>query len=285
MRRTFRFHVILCTAAASLTLATAAFAADSSPDAIPPLAFMNGGWRTTPLFLAPPSGPGPVLDMPGRPRVANNLRLGQPVFPMADLNNPILQPWAREALKKVNDHVAAGGGAFAPQVSCKLLGVPAFLLHTGRPIYFIQAAKEVVMVAPINSEYRHVYLTDRHSVNLKPSWYGESIGHYENGDTLVVDTVGLNDKTYVDNFRTPHTTQLHVVERYRINPDGKGMTIDVTVEDPGAFTTPWNAVVRAQREEEDPRNPPMREESCAENPVNHLHEDREPVPQADKADF
>lgn len=284
MRHALRIPILLCAAAASLILATAAFAADNPPDAVPPLAFMSGGWHTTPLFLAPPSGPGPVVDMPGRPRVANNLRLGQPVFPMADLNNPILQPWAREALKQVNDHVAAGGGAFAPQVSCKLLGVPAFLLHTGRPIYFIQTAKEVLMIAPINAEFRHVYLTDRHSPNPRPSWYGESIGHYENGDTLVVDTVALNDKTYIDNFRTPHTTQLHVVERFRINPDGKGMTITVTVEDPGAFTTPWNAVVRAQREVEAPLNP-MREESCAENPVNYLNVDREPVPQADKSDF
>jgi hypothetical protein len=284
MGDTHVIQVMLGAAAASLTLAAAAFAADSSANAVPPLAFMGGGWRTTPTFQAPPSGPGPVLDMPGRPRVANNLSLGQPVFPMADLSNPILQPWAREALKKVNDHIAAGGGGFSPQVSCKLLGVPAFLLHTGRAIYFIQTAKEVVMVAPINAEYRHIYLTDRHSPNPKPSWYGESIGHYENGDTLVVDTIGLNDKTYVDNFRTPHTTQLHVVERYRIDPDGKGLTVNVRVEDPGAFTTPWNAVVRAQRAEEDPLNP-MREEACAENPVNHLHEDREPVPQAGKADF
>ena len=284
MRYTVRRQASLCTAVTALTLATAAFAADTSPNAVPPLAFMGGGWRTTPLFLAPPSGPGPVLDMPGRPRVANNLRLGQPVFPMADLNNPILLPWTREALKKVNDHVAAGGGAFAPQVSCKLLGVPAFLLHTGRAIYFIQTPKEVLMIAPINAEFRHVYLTDRHTANPKPSWYGESIGHYENGNTLVVDTIGLNDKTYIDNFRTPHTTQLHVVERYQINPDGKGLTVNIRVEDPGAFTTPWNAILRAQRAEEDPLNP-MREESCAENPVNYLNVDLEPVPKSDHGDF
>jgi hypothetical protein len=219
--------------------------------------------------------------MPGRKRIGNNLALGQPTFAMADLNNPILQPWTREALKKVNDHVAGGGGGFTAQASCKLVGVPAFLLHPAVPVYFIQTAKEVVMIWPPNSEFRHVYLTDKHSTALRPSWFGESIGHYENGDTLVVDTIGLNDKTYIDNFKTPHTTQLHVVERFRINPDQKGLTVDVTVEDPGAFTRPWHAVQRYRRMEPGPMN----ESSCAEAPVNYLHYDMDPIPHADRADF
>ena len=68
---------------------------------------------------------------------------------------------------------------------------------------------------------RHVRLNQPHSVGLKPSWYGESVGHYE-GNTLIVDTIGLNDRTFVDSFRTPHTSQLHVVERFRITDGGKG---------------------------------------------------------------
>ena len=82
-----------------------------------------------------------------------------------------------------------------------------------------------------------VYLNVPHSVSPTPSWYGESVRHHENGDTLVVDTIGLNDKTYVDNFRTPHTTQLHVVERFKIVSGGEGLEVKVYVEDPGAFTT------------------------------------------------
>ena len=73
---------------------------------------------------------------------------------------------------------------------------------------------------------RHVYLTDQHSPDVKPSWFGESIGHYENGDTLVVDTIGLNARTFVDSFRTPHTEQLHVVERFRIVDGGKALEVD-----------------------------------------------------------
>ena len=269
--------------AAAISLISASVgAADSGSGAVPAFAFMNGGWQAAGVvFLPPASGPGPVVDLPGRPRIGNNLALGQPIFAMADLNNPILLPWTREALKKVNDHVAAGGAGFTAQASCKLVGVPAFLLHPAQPIYFIQSPKEVVMIWPPNAEYRHVYLTDRHSAGLKPSWFGESIGHYENGDTLVVDTIGLNDKTFIDNFRTPHTTQLHVVERYRINPDSKGLTVDLTVDDPGAFTTPWRAVQHYRRVEQGP----MSESSCAEAPVNYLHYDMDPIPHTDKADF
>jgi len=279
-----RIKIPLCMAAAAISLSATAVAAanNSSQSAVPPFAFTNGGWQAVGVVLLPPSsGPGPVMDMPGRKRVANNLALGQPIFAMADLSNPILQPWARDALKKVNDHVAAGGGGFTEQASCKLVGVPAFLLHPAQPIYFVQTPREVVMIWPPNAEFRHVWLTDKHSANLKPSWFGESIGHYENGDTLVVDTIGLNDKTNIDNFRTPHTMQLHVVERFRINPDARGLTVDVAVDDPGAFTTPWHAVQRYRRVEQGP----IRESSCAEAPVNYLHYDMDPIPQADRADF
>jgi len=57
---------------------------------------------------------------------------------------------------------------------------------------------------------------------VKPSWYGESVGHYE-GDTLVVDTIGQNTKTYVDNYRTPHSEKLHVTERFHLTNEGKNL--------------------------------------------------------------
>ena len=266
--------------AATLACAGTALAADNTQ--IPPFAFMDGGWQAAGAdFLQPPSGPGPVRDVPGHEHGGNNTG-AQPTFRDADVSNPILQPWVREALTKVNENVKAGGrGGFTPQVSCIPQGVPAYLLHPAQPVYFIQTPKEVVLVWPPNHEVRRVYLTDKHSANPGPSWFGESIGHYENGDTLVVDTVGLNDKTYVDNFRTPHTTKLHVVERFKINPDQKGLTVDVMVEDPGAFTTPWHAMQRYRRVQ----NGPMPEQSCAENPNNFLGYDMDPIPQAKTPDF
>jgi len=133
---------------------------------------------------------------------------------------------------------------------------------------------------------------------LKPSWYGESIGHYE-GDTLVVDTIGLNDKTFVDGFDTPHTTQLHVVERWHMIDGGRTLEVNVHVEDPGAFTTPWNASQRYRRFEQTvasasvanlpmlatPDVGPLNEAICAENPNSLMGLGTLPVPQTTKPDF
>ena len=84
------------------------------------------------------------------------------------------------------------------------------------------------------------------SSNPKPSWYGESIGHYED-DTLVVDTIGQTDRTFVDNYRTPHSEKLHVIERYHLTDCGKFLQVDIQVDDPDAFTMPWTAIQRYRR--------------------------------------
>ena len=185
-----------------------------------------------------------------------------------------------EALRKANERVLSGKAAFTPKERCWPIGVPGFLLYPVTPVYFLQMPKEVVMIWEEDHMARHVYLTDRHSPNLKSSWFGESIGHYE-GDTLVVDTIGLNDKSFVDSFRTPHTTQLHVVERFHMIEDGKTLEVAVHVEDPGAFTTPWNAMQRYRRV----ADRPMVEQSCAENNAAWFGYDVDPIPQADKPDF
>src|SRR5262249_39746892 len=128
---------------------------------------------------------------------------------------------------------------------------------------------------------RRVFLTDQHSEHVTPSWFGESIGHYENGDALVVDTVGLSTKnSYVDNFRTPHTERLHVVERFTIDPDGKNMTAIVTVHDPDTFNEPLTMQQRWFKV-----NAPMRETICAENNRDYFNQGLFPVPEADKSDF
>jgi hypothetical protein len=97
----------------------------------------------------------------------------------------------------------------------------------------------------------------------------------------VVDTIGINDKTYIDNFRTPHTEKLHVVERFRMIDDGNILEANIRIEDPGAFMMPRAAVQRWRRVQQGP----MYERSCAENPFDLHIEDTEPVPHADTPDF
>jgi hypothetical protein len=204
-------------------------------------------------FLPPPSGPGPVMSRPGYPYVPNagrDFASSKPTYRIADLTNPILQPWVVEQMRRDNDEVLAGKIPFMARERCYPGGVPEFNIfrRVGPPmVFFVQTPKAVLIVWRGDQQVRHIYLDVPHSTHPTPSWYGESIGHYEGGDTLVVDTIGLNTKTFVDNYRTPHTEQLHVVERFQLTNGGKTIQVDIHVEDPGAFTTPWNAVQRFAR--------------------------------------
>ena len=233
-------------------------------------------------FIPPPSGPGPIVSDPAHQYVSfyRFPRNPKPSFRVADLNNPILQPWVREHLQKVNERSLSGKVVAIPKERCWPVGVPAFLLLPATPVYFLQTPKQISMIWMQDHQVRRVYMDVPHSANVNPSWFGESVGHYE-GDTLVVDTIGISDKSYVDNYQTPHTDQLHVVERFRMIEEGKTLEVNVHVEDPGAFTMPWNAMQRYRRT----NSGPFSEVVCAENNDDHFHHGLEPMPQADKPDF
>jgi hypothetical protein len=231
-------------------------------------------------FLPPLTGPGPVMSDPAHPYVPNGLDK-QPTYRVADLTNPILMPWAVDQMRKANDEVLAGKVPFIARERCWPGGVPGFLVDARIvPVYFIQRPTEILMIIQQDAVARHIYLDVPHSANLAPSWFGESVGHYE-GNTLVVDTIGLNDRTFVDNYRTPHTTKIHVVERFSMIEDGKILQVLVTVDDPGAFIVPWSAIQRYRRVQ----RAPIQEQPCAENNNNYLNEGVRPIPQADRSDF
>ncbi len=235
-------------------------------------------------FVQPPSGPGPVTNDPHYPYLTNAeaTRLHkQPTYRVADLTNPILKPWAVEQMRRANAEVIAGKIPFTADSRCYPSGVPSFLLFPANPVRFIQTPSEVLMIWQQDAQIRHIHLNQPHSADPKPSWYGESIGHYEDGDTLVVDTIGQNDKTFVDNYRTPHTAELHVIERFQLIDGGRTIEVRVHVEDPGAFNTPWNAIQRYRRVEGDS----MPEMVCAENNTAYFGYDVVPLPRSDRPDF
>jgi len=255
------------------------------------------------LFIAPASGPGPVMQDPAHPYVSNDefrVTGKQPTERVADLNSPILLPWARDVVRQRNELILSGKPVPSPTAFCWPKGVTGFLLSPmTQPMYFVQGPKDVVMILTSFSDVRHIHLTDKHSDNVKTSWYGESIGRYE-GDALVVDTVGLDDRTWVDGFGTPHTKQLHVIERFHLIEDGKVLQADVHVEDPGAFTMPWNAIQHFRQYEAAVRQVPierlaqlasapegpMTEMICADNPSSFFPgASALPIPQAVVPDF
>jgi hypothetical protein len=275
--------------AAVLGAAGGALAADEAKDQKIP-AFASGpntGWvldhafGVDDLLAKPGGGPGPVSFDKAHPYIPNNYG-PQPTFRVADLSNPILQDWVKPAMKKANDAVLAGKVPFRARERCFPVGVPGFDAYSlVEPFFFYQMPKEVVVINQGGPEIRHIYMNVPHSKNPKPSWYGESVGHYENGDTLVIDTIGQNDKTYTDNYRTPHTTKIHVIERWKIAADAKTIDVSVYVEDPGAFTMPWTGYQRWRRVED----APILQIPCNENNDDHFSQGLVPLAQAEKPDF
>ena len=249
---------------------------------IPVFSSAEFGWLADTEFLPPESGPGPVTFDKAHPYVRNNT-VGQPTFRISDLSNPILQPWVIERMKRDNDDVLAGKFAFTARSSCMPAGVPGFLVFGcgARTVYFLQTRDKVVMISDGDAQVRHIYLNASHTPNPRSSWYGESVGYYEGGDTLVIDTIGLNDKTFVDNYRTPHSERLHVVERWTLAGDGKSIDVSVTVDDPGAFTATWSAKQHYERADQGP----LTEMVCAENNTNYFGHDVVETPTAEAPEF
>ena len=232
-------------------------------------------------YIGIPGGPQPVTNDPKHPYVGNRAARGRQVtLRVADITNPILTPWSVAQMKKANDDVLRGKVGYIAPSSCMPGGVPGLHLFPGIPVYFLQTEKQITIMQMRGPELRRIYMDVPHSKTVKPSWYGESVGHYE-GDTLVVDTIGLAANGPIDNWRTPHSDKLHVVERFRVIDGGKTLEVRFTVDDPVAFRTPWSAMQKYHREEAEP----LSESICAENNVNYFNEDVTPIPTAARPDF
>src|SRR6266567_176827 len=149
-------------------------------------------------LLPVPGSPKPIGQDPAHRYISNDesgVTGQQPTQRISDISNPNLKQWAKDLMKKDNEEVLAGKFAFTARSACKAAGVPGFDVFLGSPLFILQSPTEVTMIFSGNAETRHIHLNASHSTNPKPSWYGESIGHYE-GDTLVIDTIGLNNKTF-----------------------------------------------------------------------------------------
>jgi hypothetical protein len=277
-------------ASAILTSAAPATESDQIPNFTPTA---DSSWQVNfwDYILPPPegSGHGPILTDPAYPynsQIQNGglFRGGEFQVAIVNAKDPVLKPWAAKQMQETNDDLLSGKRklGFVPQSRCWPGGVPNIDLFL-EPVYFLQTPKDVTIVWQRNNLVRHVRLADKHSDTVKPSWFGESIGHYEGKDTLVVDTVGIagGKYHYIDNFRTPHTDKLHVVERFTISPDKKKLTAVITVEDPDTFNAPLTL-----RQEWRRTNLSYEESICAEDGGDdHFGQNLEPIPVAGKPDF
>jgi hypothetical protein len=225
---------------------------------------------------------------------------------VGDYTNPILQPAAAEVVKQHGEISKAGKGYPTPSNQCWPGGVPYvfwdFLMQ------MFQQPDEITMIYRHGNEIRHVRMNEPHPARLTPSWYGDSVGHYE-GDTLVIDSVGIRIGPFamVDMYGTPHSPALHVVERYRLvdyadakdamernakensrTPGadfdaayrGKVLQLHFTVEDEAVFTMPWTATITYR-----PAVGGWTDLICSENIHEYYGGKDAAVPQADKPDF
>jgi hypothetical protein len=145
-----------------------------------------------------------------------------------------MQPWARA----LSDYRSGRADLYPPLVGCKPAGGPGFFNAPGFEIVEAPDLKSIFIlnIAGPHS-WRVIYMDGRaHPTTLRPTYLGHSIGHWE-GDTLVVDTVGFNEKQWVSGT-VPTTDKLHLVERIS-RPNLRTLSYEVTFEDPGAFTAPW----------------------------------------------
>ncbi len=169
-----------------------------------------------------------------------------------------LQPWAEKLTK---ERLSKDD----PEANCLPAGVPRMAPY---PWKILQQPKLVVFLFEGNIHtYRQIFMDGRsHPDDPDPTWYGHSIGKWD-GDTLVVDTVGFNDKFWFDFAGHPHTEKLHVTERYR-RPDYSHLEFEVVIDDPGAYTKPFTMYGHAPLLE----NSEIMEYICNENnqDVSHI---------------
>ena len=155
----------------------------------------------------------------------------------------LLLPWAKDLLVYRAKHEEED-----PHYFCMPMGVPA---STPYPFRFIQnyTDKKPTHIFQLHEgnihTYRQIFMDGRkHPAELDPSWFGHSIGWYE-GDTLVIDTVGYNDKFWMDHRGHPHTEKLHTIERWTRKDMGH-MENKVTIDDPGAYSKPFTVTFNAR---------------------------------------
>ena len=156
----------------------------------------------------------------------------------SDIGEAPFQPWAAALYKERQ----ANNGMGRPHERCLPHGVPDFET-LAQPIKLVQTPGMIVMLFEAYNQYRQIFTDGRGHPkdDPQPTWLGYSVGKWE-GETLVVDTIGFHDRTWLDDGGHPHSDALRVIERFRRRDFGH-MEIQVTIDDSKAYTKPWGATI------------------------------------------
>ena len=277
-------------------------ALESGP-AVPDLSGMWG--RNSFAYESQSAGLGPVENASRLPSGARDRTML-----VGDDTNPILTSGAAQIVRRFGEISRSGVGFPDPNNQCWPEGPPYIFRVLVTQI--AQQRDEILILYTFDHQVRRIDLNRSHPAQITPSWYGDSVGHFE-GDTLVIDTIGIKVGPFsmIDRFGTPYSEALHLVERFRLidrdtanaamqrnerengrigadggggrvdpNDTGKALQIQFTVEDPNVFTAPWSATVTYRRSID-----PWDERVCAENVHNFGVAEDPKVPVADRPDF
>lgn len=129
-----------------------------------------------------------------------------------------------------------------PLARCKPPGLTR-LMNLAFQFEIVQTPEVVYFLMEYGQHVRRIYIGGTHPVDPFPTWFGHSIGHWE-GRTLVVDTIGFNDQSWLDMRGHPHSEALHVVERYTLSDDGRNLSAAMVIDDPAVYSKPWDTVTK-----------------------------------------
>ena len=214
---------------AALALLPTVVAAQATPPATTSPAG-SGGLERTPTAA---SKPAPRLA-DGKPDLSGVWQGGGPV---GDLEQGLAKGETIPLLPEAKKIMEARQSKDDPEANCLPTGVPRIAPYPWR---IVQTPTHVFFLFEGNiHSYRQIFMNGKHPEDPDPTWFGHSTGKWE-GDTLVVDTVGYNEAFWMDRRGMPHTNQLHTIERFT-RTSLQQIRLDVTVDDPGAYTAPWSS--------------------------------------------
>jgi hypothetical protein len=280
-----RMKRILLGALAAISIGSVSTGAETAM----PIPDFSGLWGRNAFDFEPaPGNPRPVDNLVRLPNGAGNASML-----VGDYNNALLKPETTAVVKRRGELALSGASVPDPSNQCAPFAPPfTFSMELG--VQLLQAKDHVTFLYNQDDQVRRVWLNRAHPRNVKPTPMGDSVGRYE-GDTLVVDTVGIATGPLAmnDRYGTPRSRSAHIIERYRLidgaaakeaaerhirengpmglagavlvdpNFPGKGLQLEIKIEDPEVFTVPWSAVVTYRR-----IIGPWLEQICAEDTMD-----------------
>jgi hypothetical protein len=172
---------------------------------------------------------------------------------------PSFTPWGR----MLYDARRAARGKGRPSERCLPRGVPSMMLARDEPWKVVQTPGAVIILFRESLHYRQIFTDGRPFPDeAAPTWLGYTVGRWE-GDTLVAETIGLTEATWLDEGGHPHSDALRVIERFR-RRTARTMEVEITIDDSKAYTRPWKVTVRFEQAP----NADLGEQACAVKPAD-----------------